>query len=398
MLRLLFAGGMEKQVALQLAHRCLPVFEGKGLTIGKIDAIDNVSTRNLLRLSAGMGSVDEVIVQGDDGISCSFVTKSIRSDKNLEENQLALVDLMSYYNEVNFYEQDLAARICEAGALCPRPLLVDRREGGVIMICMTKLPGRSFGRNKDQTMAALTWLARLHVLFWGNARADEAVAAGASDQGCFWHFDTRQIELNRMPPQAPLRLAACGIDIRLKVDKMQTICHGDPKGANIMWDECEGVSFCDFQWLGKAPPSKDLAYFVATTASGIISDGEEKTLLRYYHEELCKLLEAQGDEAPEFDAGISSDEDERALLRYYHTELCKLLEAQGDEAPTFEYLWDSYHLAMCDLGRWMEGGLKFGNTKIIFEHVKALLKTLDGGKGLSSEEEYRKRIFEIFPP
>ena len=42
-----------------------------------------------------------------------------------------------------------------------------------------------------------------------------------------------------------------------EADKMQTMCHGDPKGANIMFDEEQGISFYDFQWFGKAPPSKE---------------------------------------------------------------------------------------------------------------------------------------------
>ena len=42
-----------------------------------------------------------------------------------------------------------------------------------------------------------------------------------------------------------------------QADKMQTMCHGDPKGANIMYDEEQGISFYDFQWFGKAPPSKE---------------------------------------------------------------------------------------------------------------------------------------------
>lgn len=42
-----------------------------------------------------------------------------------------------------------------------------------------------------------------------------------------------------------------------QADKMMTMCHCDPKGANIMYDETEGVSFYDFQWFGKAPASKE---------------------------------------------------------------------------------------------------------------------------------------------
>ena len=32
-------------------------------------------------------------------------------------------------------------------------------------------------------------------------------------------------------------------------------------------------------------------------------------------------------------------------------------ETQSIPAPEFEYLWSSYHLALCDLGRWMVGDL-----------------------------------------
>ena len=37
--------------------------------------------------------------------------------------------------EATFYEQDLSERICAAGALCPKPLLVDRTEDGDLTIC-----------------------------------------------------------------------------------------------------------------------------------------------------------------------------------------------------------------------------------------------------------------------
>merc|ERR1712032_1626771 len=124
-----------------------------------------------------------------------------------------------------------------------------------------------------------------HALFWGS-RADRAVELGLSEHACFWSLPRRHIELSRMRAKDPLRLAAHGIHARLMADKMQTLCHGDTKGANIMWDDSrEGVSFYDFQWFGKAPPSKDLAYFI-----GINANESEEVLLRYYHAELSELL------------------------------------------------------------------------------------------------------------
>ncbi|CAJ1385322.1 unnamed protein product [Effrenium voratum] len=266
---------------------------------------------------------------------------------------------MSYYNEATFYEQDFAERLCASGAMCPQPLLVDRAPSGELTICMTMLPGRSFSRSPEQTRQALQWLARLHALFWGK-RADEAVRQGAAERACFWDLTRRHIELKRMPQDA-LRYAAHGIDARLQADKMQTMCHGDPKGANIMHDEEAGIAFYDFQWFGKAPPAKDLAYFFGVAAGG-----------------------------------LSSEDKERELLRAYHAELTPLLEAQSEAVPEFEDLWNSYHLALCDLGRWMVGGFSFGNTRLIFGHVKALMTSLEGVE--QCEEKYKEKIFELFPP
>ena len=38
-------------------------------------------------------------------------------------------------SQATFYEQDLSERICGNGALCPKPLLVDRTEDGELTIC-----------------------------------------------------------------------------------------------------------------------------------------------------------------------------------------------------------------------------------------------------------------------
>jgi len=153
-----------------------------------------------------------------------------------------------------------------------------------------------------------------------------------------------------------------GLDARLKADKMQTICHGDVKGANIFFAPDGSAEFFDFQWIGKAPPSKDLAYFMSCAAD---------------------------------------DDSDEECLRFYHAELSALLKAQGDEPPAFEDLWASYVLAVADLGRWMagwHGGCWWGDVRRLQGHAKALLKAIDGGAELATEEAYRETIFELFPP
>lgn len=382
---------MEKELSAYLATKSLPALQGKGLSSMK--GVKDVDARNIHGLWTGEGGIAELTLRGDDDTTYPIIAKSIGTYKSVGDG-LGLQDHWSYYNEMSFYETDLADQICTAGAPCPRPLFVHRSTSGLAevttsgrleqnlrrfgvkpegggeekdegIICMTKLPGGPWRPSAERTRDALSWLARLHALFWGNARADAAVAVGVSDQACFWHLDNRQIELGRMSQKSPLRLAAAGIDARLKADAMQTLCHGDPKGANIMFDNDLGVSMYDFQWLGKAPPTKDLAYFFATAA---------------------------------MNRSRWNKDEEEGLLRYYHDELCRLLEAQGDSKPTFEYLFSTYQLAVVDYGRWIEGGFPWGNMALIGGHTEAVLKILNESGTLKSEKDYHDKIFECFPP
>merc|ERR1719476_811997 len=91
--------------------------------------------------------------------------------------------------------------------------------------------------------------------------------------------------------------------------------------ANMHFGE-EGLAMYDFQYCGKAPCTKDLAYCL-----------------------ICASDAASGGEA----------EDE--FLQFYHGELSGRLQAQGiaGEAPTLQQLMDSYAVASCDLARWMCG-------------------------------------------
>lgn len=158
-----------------------------------------------------------------------------------------------------------------------------------------------------------------------------------------------------------LKLAAPALDARLKADELQTICHGDAKGANIMYDAMAGISFYDFQWVGKAPLTKDLAYFMMCGACGLTLESEDE------------------------------------YLRYYLKEFSAILVAQKDDPPSFEYLWNSYVIACVDLERWMAGWGRWGNRELLCHHTETLLDQLDGGQSLSSEQEYNVNMCAAFP-
>ena len=178
------------------------------------------------------------------------------------------------------------------------------------------------------------------------------------------HLDTRPDEHARMGRSGfmgRLRLAARAIDLRLKADPMQSICHGDAKGANILYREesnqCVPLVY-DFQYCGKACVAKDLAYFFNVEANA----SEETPLLRSYHEKLSTLLTAQGDAPPSLDA-----------------------------------LKTAHELALCDWRRFSEIGLGGWGDGSANRRVEALLDRLDSGKALASEQDYVLAMQREFP-
>ena len=158
-----------------------------------------------------------------------------------------------------------------------------------------------------------------------------------------------------------LRLAARAIDLRLKADPLQSVCHGDAKGADICYATGEGGAAVplvyDFQYCGKACVAKDLAYFFNVEARG----------------------------------------REDVLLKLYHTQLSALLTAQGDAPPSLEALQTAHELALCDWRRFSEIGLGGWGDGSATRRVRALLDRLDGGKALASEAAYAEAMTREFP-
>ena len=261
----------------------------QGICEGPVD----VSSLKRCDLWGGMGEILECHATFSSLDTCSFVAKVISlpgvpatvSDRRKMEFNLV----------AQFYERGHAKRLC-----------VDRPpgDGGRLTICMSKLrevPTRNL--SDAQLRAVLTWLAKLHALYWG-VQADEALTDGLQPQGCYWHLDTRLDELERWTDtegfEGRLRRAARAIDKRLKADRHQTICHGDAKSKNMLFEEDGTASMYDFQYVGKASPGKDLAYCLICTRHELSPDCQA-TFLTHYLGELRPLLEARGDAAPSFD-------------------------------------------------------------------------------------------------
>ena len=282
---------MDKQEAVALVKRSLPKFAAAGLPPLSVDAIAAVQPKRIASLWAGMGSVWQLHVSTSTAGAppLSIVAKRVElpavctsiGDQRKKD---------SYDVEAAFYSRGHAERLLAAGALVPYPLHVEHRPGEGVTICMTRVEGRSSHRGDSEAFVA--WLAKLHATYWGS-RADEACGGGAGGglqaQGCYWHLDTRPEEHARMGSSGwmgRLRLAARAIDLRLKADPLQSVCHGDAKGANIVYATGEGGAAVplvyDFQYCGKACVAKDLAYFFNVDVMAGAAE-EEAPALPSYH-------------------------------------------------------------------------------------------------------------------
>lgn len=313
--------------------------------IGDTINSQNVQSQNLQRLWAGMGHIYRVNVDGKD-----MVIKHIQPPRKLSSlGDQRKAD--SYLVEANFYEQ-VAPRL---QPLVPKPLYVERKPHNEIIICMSFIPPASYYSHrmseKDHHKAVLSWLAQFHAAHWGEV--DQVVKdVGLQPIGSYWYLDTRPDEHKAMSNkgwEGRLKLAARALDIRLQQDPYQCLIHGDAKDANVIPLEHGKVVMVDFQYCGKGPPTKDLAYFLCTEVD---TPAMEEEYLKYYLEQL-----------------------QNHLSKEKHSTI-----------PSLEELQESLDLAYCDFCRFLCGWGHWGGD--LRHKVIPLLDRLDGGTKLDSEQAY----------
>jgi hypothetical protein len=346
---------MNPNEAARLARQCIPAMRRAGETIA--DDLENnlkasdVKVKSMCRLWAGMGYIYDVSLLGGRH---RLVIKKVSPQPQASRRSIGdRRKADSYLVEANFYEK-FAGDLLDKGLAVPTPYHVERGANDEVTICMSRLEGRSGYGEEDETRSALRWLATLHAATWGDA-ADKAVEKGLQPNGTYWYLDTRPDEHASMPMsgwQGRLKRAARAIDGRLKRDNMQCCVHGDAKDANMLWSKTSdgaSVAMCDFQYIGKAPPTLDLAYF------------------------FC----------------VAAHDTNEELVEFYHSELIKRLEP-GIQPPTLKELKESLSLAFCDWARFMSGWGFWGSD--LSSEVTAVLDRLDGGRDLGSEEAYEEAV------
>ena len=333
----------------------------------------HLKVKQLCRLWAGMGHIYLVTISlpSNQQQQLKFVIKHVTPPPPSSKQHLSLGDRRkahSYIVESNFYEH-IASQLREPphNIGMPKPYLVEHGPAeGEITICMSYLEGGNGVDlyNPTEIRLTLQWLAKFHARFWGEDKINEIVETfGLQGQGSYWYLDTRPNEFDSIPRsgwEGRLKRAAKAIDSCLKRDPvMQCLIHGDPKDANIMKlsQKSDQIVMYDYQYCGKGPPTKDLAYFFCSSL-GCDDDSEEDELIEYYYDQLVKNL----------DVSI--------------------------KPPTLQHLKLSLEVAYADYCRFMAGWGYWGNP--IQERVKKFLNTLDDGKILKTEQEYDAAIRNHF--
>lgn len=380
---------MDDATALRLFRTCFP---------DKIST-SKVAVRSRARLWAGMGNIYEVReaksgssnnTQTQKKLLVKYVHPRLPKSGNLSMGDQRKLD--SYLVEANFYEHYAKCLLEDYPQVpLPAPLYVERdledASNPIIIICMGELwpsrPGTSRNHNNetdDIHVSVVKWLAKFHAATWHRSHGNDDNDNKVQAVGSYWHLDTRPSEWQDMPRhgwEGRLKRAAKAIDERLKRDPLQCWVHGDTKDANILYSSSSELAFCDFQYTGRGPPSRDLSYYFC---SSHVDDLEEQTsLLDVYYQDLTKYLREKNT--------MVTDSSETSTTSTSN-------QQQPHTIPTRQQLDDSMELAYADYCRFMCGWGYWGYD--LSAQVKATLEKLDGGKMLQSEDDYQQAVRRVF--
>lgn len=356
--------GFDSLEALRLAQCCrLGTSDGGNLSAS------SVRYSSITTLWGGMGEIYHVVVattatttdtHGNSG-NTEFVVKYMDPEVGPHPSRGDQRKLDSYVVEAAFY-RDYNQELLQRGVGLAKCLYVEGGEKDAsssssssgqhkTILCLSVL--QNVPSHIDYYETTLEWLANFHAATWH--RPAETVQS----IGTYWHLDTRPDEHARMRSnkswEGRLKLAARPIHEWLQHStSIQSWVHGDAKDANVMWDGNK-VCLCDFQYVGKGCPAKDLVYFLVS--NGVADNSEEEGgYVDLYFEKLCDKL---------------------------------------DDPPLRRAFDDAMELAYCDYQRFMSGWGEWGSN--IRARVTKTLNKIDGGTKLGSEQDYRAALAEVFP-
>lgn len=222
--------------------------------LAKTGAQDILTVALVQELWHGYGELLRVTLR--DGPVDSVILKRVTPPREAQQTASDSRKRRSYVVERAWYED--GSKRCDMNCRVARCYATEQLEDGALLL-LEDLVAEGYRPNpwpeSIHTEAGLRWLARFHSRFLDD------IPIGLWEQGCYWHLDTRQEELERMPA-GPLKDAAALLDSRLKGAHYQTLCHGDAKTTNFLWNEQGGAAAVDFQYVGRGCGIRDVALFL----------------------------------------------------------------------------------------------------------------------------------------
>ena len=206
------------------------------------------------------------------------------------------------------------------------------REGGLLMLleCVHAGYTQISPLSTEQASVSLSLLARLHAACWQDRELLQKASERLHSTGGYWTLQRRGAEeLRHLKPnwqsyleafkdKAPEllsrpkikclaeRLEAVAFWVAAQLtpspsDAFATLIHGDAKAMNMFLPLEQGEALAiDFQWTGVGYGLSDVAMHLPHSIDvGALRGGGEEKLVRWYHQELLKLLGPESITFPE---------------------------------------------------------------------------------------------------
>ena len=268
-------------------------------------------TAEVTQIGVGIGvssSLYRVALQGD-GCPSSVIVKLPALD---EAAVFTSTMLRMYIREVAFFEQ-LADEV---------PVRVPAMHHGEVdeetsrfVVVMEDMAGMRVvdqleGMTIEDAEVAVDALAAWHAKWWRTADhlADDGVAVSLGDpiypavlpivfaEG--WEKMTSEMEVDpAMAAIGPRWIAAMPQLLQDISQQPSTLCHGDYRADNILFDDDGAPVLLDFQLTGTGSGAYDLAYFITQSLEAEVAEAHERRLFERY----CDGLRSGG--VPDEDLG-----------------------------------------------------------------------------------------------